>query len=778
MGLEATQVQALRYRRPWYWLVVLAVAASLATWLILADGRARIAQIHRGFDLTEQQHLQRMADWMNDYFVGAIQLVAAGTETFGAEHESRDAVRAEILDLYRSRRVSGVYEPGVYGIGVFYAPFAFEPGTKLFSVYDHVTDLAVPLRVFDHLRGDQIDEVVFASNAPKPSDDYTAFKWYQRAAGSPGSTRFAGPYVEDGRSFISTMKAFYRGHRLAGVVSVDVKTENFTQGMLASLTPGEIAWIESSTRGKNLLATAPLKGDLSTRIDRAVPLRYSGVLLHLSTDVAPLLAIDRRIVSTGWLYAALVWFGAATFGIAIVRGWRSRESNLALELQRARLENEVAIGKKVEGELRKAAYTDALTGLPNRAVYLERASEAIALEGSHPFAIFFIDLDRFNIINETMGHFAGDELLKMIAARLRTELPEEALVARLGGDEFLVLAQTPASDAGAFADRILASLHDPMVLGGRAIHTTASIGVVVLDAEYRRPEELLRDADIAMYAAKLRGRACFAIFDAAMRRKVASDSDLDNDLRRAIARHEFVPYYQPIVSIETRAVISFEALARWNRPGLGVVAAGEFIEFAESHGLVDAIDTSILDDVCADAAALFERFPSASVAVNISAGHLMAPGLAASVERALLARSIAPERIRLEITETAIMTDTVQARATLAQLRLDGMQIVLDDFGAGHSSLAYLHRLPIAGLKIDRSFVEPLVSDPQTVAIVRSIVALAQTLGLYTVAEGVETAEQLEILRQLGVLYAQGFFFSPALELAALLQFAAQSNAS
>jgi EAL domain-containing protein (putative c-di-GMP-specific phosphodiesterase class I) len=258
---------------------------------------------------------------------------------------------------------------------------------------------------------------------------------------------------------------------------------------------------------------------------------------------------------------------------------------------------------------------------------------------------------------------------------------------------------------------------------------------------------------------------------------VSADSDLDIDLRNAIERHEFVPYYQPIMNIQTREVISFEALVRWNRPKRGVVGAGDFIVFAESRGLVDAIDTSVLDDVCRDAAALFERFPNATVAVNISAGHLTAPGLAQSVARSLSACKVAPERIRLEITETAIMSNATLARATLDQLRQNGMQIVLDDFGAGHSSLAYLHRLPIAGLKIDRSFVEPLATDPQAVAIVRSIVALAQTLGLYTVAEGVETVEQLDVLAGLGVPYAQGFFFSPAVALAALLQSSAQSAA-
>jgi EAL domain-containing protein (putative c-di-GMP-specific phosphodiesterase class I) len=262
-----------------------------------------------------------------------------------------------------------------------------------------------------------------------------------------------------------------------------------------------------------------------------------------------------------------------------------------------------------------------------------------------------------------------------------------------------------------------------------------------------------------------------------MRSKVAADSDLENALRRAIERREFVPYYQPIVSIATRSVTSFEALVRWNRPGAGVVAASDFIGYAEARGLVNAIDATVLNDVCADAAQLLGHFPTATIAVNVSAGHLTSPGLADSIDATLRAHALAPERLKLEITETAIMTNAEQARLTLDQLRRNGIQILVDDFGVGHSSLTYLHRLPIAGLKIDRSFISALTTGEQPVAIVRSIVALAQTLGLYTIAEGVETAAQLAILESLGVIYAQGFFFSPALSLADLLDFSAEANA-
>ncbi len=779
MALEGAEVRALRYRPPWYWLILIAVAASLATWLIVTDARSRIDQEQRQFADGQRLRLQLTEQRIENYFLAAIQLNAAGAQMLGPKPLSQDAARDIVVGLYRSR-LNPDPNPVIYAVGTFYAPYAFTSGQRLFEVYVHAAEPGGPRSPFDQNVPGNAAAIVQGSNSRGLEIDYTRRKWFRRAVATPGVTVFEGPYTQDGQSFISTLKAFKRGDTLVGVMAVDTLTTSFKKAMRVRLKPEDIAWIESSHRGRWLLGTARLPADTSQRRELVQMLRFAGGYLHLSANAAPLIAKENQIRSAGLMYGAIVWIFAAIFGAAIVRGWRTRAANLALELQRARLENELAVGKKVEGELRKAAYTDALTSLPNRAVFLERASEAIARvgEGKNRYAVFFIDLDRFNMINDTLGHFAGDELLKLIATRLRAELPPEALVARLGGDEFLVLAETSMGDAGVFADQILASLSEPMLLGGRAVYTNASIGIVPLDEAYERPEEVLRDADIAMYAAKVRGRGCYAIFDAAMRQKVSADSDLDNDLRNAIERREFVPYYQPIVSIATRSVISFEALVRWNRPAGGVAAAGEFIEFAESHGLVDAIDANVLDNVCADAAALFERFPDATVAVNVSAAHLTAPGLAGSVERTLAARKVSPERVKLEITETAIMTNAAVARATLDQLRDDGMQIVLDDFGAGHSSLAYLHRLPIAGLKIDRSFIERLATDAQAVAIVRSIVALAQTLDLYTVAEGVETAAQLEILHHLGVHHAQGFFFSPALSLTDLFDFLARSNAS
>jgi diguanylate cyclase (GGDEF)-like protein len=777
MALEAVEVSVRRYRRPWYWLVVLFAAAVLATFLVAANARARVLQNDNEFAAAQKSRLLMVEQSVDQYFGDATQLVTAGALLLSQPGDDRALAHRLVLALYEAR-----HDTNVYGLGVFYEPYAFDPAVRFLTYYDHASALprgggADHHERFDRTLPGNIDEVAYDSTGDAHPLDYTRLMWYRNALASPDRVTFSGPYWEFGRSFISTLRVLKRSGKVLGVVTVDTLTVSFKSLVTRQLARGDIVYFKSARDGSWLLGTAPLPRDTTPYADQSTRLRFTIAQIHLLADTTALRAKDRQNVVDSIAEGAFVWVCAGLFGLGMTRNWRSHEARLALEVEQARLENEIDVRKKVETELRKAAYADTLTGLPNRAAFLEAASAAIATTTGEPhYAVFFIDLDRFNMINDTLGHLAGDELLKMIAVRLRESLPWEASICRLGGDEFVVCAPVAPGAVGEFAGLILNCLHDPMVLGGRVCYTAASIGVVIVDTTYRGPEELLRDADIAMYAAKERGRARYVVFDTAMRSKVAAASDLENALRRAIERHEFLPYYQPIVSIESREVTSFEALVRWNRPGSGVVVAGDFIDYAESHGLIDAIDTSVFHDVCADAALLFEHYPTATIAVNISAGHLTTPGLPAAIGAELRAHGLKPERIKLEITETAIMTNAEQARATLDELRQDGIQILVDDFGAGHSSLSYLHRLPIAGLKIDRSFVSELASGEQAVAIVRSIVALAETLGLYTIAEGVETAEQLAVLQSLGVVYAQGFFFSPALPLASLLEFSVEAH--
>jgi diguanylate cyclase (GGDEF)-like protein len=779
MAHEAAHVVVRRYRRPWYWLVVLFLVALTATFWVIANARSRIDQNDGQFVVRQRLRLQTIEQRADEYFGVATQLAVAGATLLDNTRGDRELTQRMVLSLYRARQ-----NRDVYGLGAFYAPYSFDVNSREISFYDHSNEALPPgggkvvhSRYFRTLPGN-VAEVAYDSAGDDHPLDYTQLTWYRAALLSPETVVFDGPYTMFDRSFISTLKAIGHSGKVIGVVTVDTLTVSFQALMRGPLVAGDIAYVASGRHHIWLVGTVPqLPNDLSKYVDMQTPLRMTKAPLHLLADATEMRAADRRIEVDGAVQTGVVWLFAGLFGFGMTRNWRSHEARLKLETEQANLEREIDVRKTIETELRKAAYTDALTGLPNRAALLEAASAAIAVtSGESTHALFFIDLDRFNMINDTLGHLAGDELLKMIAIRLRDSLPLNDTIARLGGDEFVVCAAVLPEGVGAFADRILACLREPMLLAGRACYTAASIGIVIVDVNYRNPEELLRDADIAMYAAKEAGRARYAIFDMKMRSKVAAESDLENALRRAIERREFVPYYQPIVDIATRAVMSFEALVRWNRPGAGVVAASDFIGYAEAHGLVNAIDEQVLRDVCSDSAKLLSQFPNATIAVNVSAEHLTAPGLAESIDAILRTYALAPERLKLEITETAIMTNAEQARITLDQLRRNGIQILVDDFGVGHSSLTYLHRLPIAGLKIDRSFVSTLTTGEQPVAIVRSIVALAETLGLYTIAEGVETAAQLAILKSLGVTYAQGFFFSPALSLGELLDFTAGST--
>ena len=433
--------------------------------------------------------------------------------------------------------------------------------------------------------------------------------------------------------------------------------------------------------------------------------------------------------------------------------------------------------KELEQRLADAALTDALTGLPNRAALHARLAQCAARarrSSDYRYAVLFMDFDRFKQVNDSLGHEAGDELLRQIGQRLRTTLrpgddlarldSDEHTAARLGGDEFVALLEPlrRPEDAAAVAQRLLDALAAPYRLDGHDVCSTVSIGIVTSDREDTDPETMLRDADTAMYEAKRRGRARYVVFSADMQERVRHALDLEADLRRALRTPgEVFVVYQPIVELTTGAVCGVEALARWNHPTRGPVPPVEFIPLAEENGLIAELGELVLQTACRDAAdwsrTLGSRAP-ATVSVNLSRAQIRKGGLPATVAAALANTGLPPGVLRLEITESLAMQDT-QMVATLYELRSQGVSLALDDFGTGYSSLASLDQLPLDVVKIDRSFVQRMVGDRYQTALIEATLMVAASLGLDVVAEGVETEEQADLLRRAGCRYAQGWLY-------------------
>lgn len=438
----------------------------------------------------------------------------------------------------------------------------------------------------------------------------------------------------------------------------------------------------------------------------------------------------------------------------------------------ARALNEtVARTETATNRLAEQATHDTLTGLPNRALILDRLGQVLARSRFHGAlaAVLFIDLDRFKPINDSLGHHAGDEVLIVIAGRLTTLLRGADTVARLAGDEFLVITEGFTDPAAALvtAERVVAELSRPIMTGtaatAREVTVGASVGIVYVDGStHLAPEDLVRDADVAMYKAKQRGRGRVEVFDDALRTAVEQRLQTQQELRHAIEDGQLRTFYQPIVDGATGTVAGFEALARWQHPTRGLLGPQEFIELAEETGLIVSLGAEVLAQACKQAALWRQDRPGQPalwVSVNAASGQLAHHSFIPTVAAVLAQTGLDPQLLSLEITETTIMADTAAAAETLRAVRALGVHLAIDDFGTGYSSLTYLRRFPIETLKIDRSFVSGIDSDREDEAIIDMILRLARALGLRVVAEGVETPGQLEKLRQLGCPLMQGFYF-------------------
>ena len=417
--------------------------------------------------------------------------------------------------------------------------------------------------------------------------------------------------------------------------------------------------------------------------------------------------------------------------------------------------------------LRSVGFLDPLTGLYNRAVFVEglgrRLEDSRLRRVTTSFAVLYLDLDRFKIVNDSLGHLVGDELLIAASRRLESCLRQGDALARLGGDEFAILLNGLWDDAQAngIAFRIQESLSAPFSIGGREVFTSASIGIAFGPAHYTNPDEVMRDADTAMYHAKARGKARHEVFDADMHARVRDRLSLENDLRRAISSNDFEVHYQPIVSLTSGMCVGFESLVRWTRNGEPISPA-TFVPIAEELGLIEPLGTWVLRQASRTFADWQRRYPRAGldcITVNVSSRQLMQQNFVRVVQQAVREAGLRPADLRVEITETALMDSPGEAAEVLRELRDFGVKVYLDDFGTGYSSLSHLHKLPVDALKIDRSFVKSLLL-PDRPAIVESILALARTLNTSVVAEGIESDVQARELERLGCTHAQGFLFS------------------
>ncbi len=429
--------------------------------------------------------------------------------------------------------------------------------------------------------------------------------------------------------------------------------------------------------------------------------------------------------------------------------------------------------RALEDRLKHQAFHDPLTRLANRVLVRYRLEHALQQRSqvSDSVAVIFIDLDNFKYINDSLGHSAGDELLMVLADRLRASLRAGDTPARFGGDEFVILLEgldTPRY-AISVAERVLEALRDPFVIDGHEVFTTPSIGIAFSGAGGGNADELLRHADSAMYEAKRRGKACYAIYEASMSGDALKRLELENDLRRALQNGEFELYFQPNWDLDEDRVSGFEALVRWNHPARGLVMPGEFIALAEETGLIVPLGFQVLSAACAQAVAwnAASEFPL-SMAVNISARQLLLPEVVPLVALALEESGLDPRLLALEITESAIVERTEQVLVTMSELKKLGVSLAIDDFGTGYSSLAYLRAFPFDTLKIDRQFVFNIDSEPDNSAIVTSMVTLAHALKLVVVAEGAETREEVEHLKFLGCDKGQGYFFGRPQDVAAV----------
>ncbi len=450
---------------------------------------------------------------------------------------------------------------------------------------------------------------------------------------------------------------------------------------------------------------------------------------------------------------------------------RVQERTAQLESANSILQQEIFQRHQLESKLRHDALHDNLTGLPNRSLFMERTKKCLDNTISNPheqFAILFIDLDRFKIINDSLGHLVGDEILITCAQRLSNCVTSKTTLARLGGDEFTILLEQIAdsNDAVLVAKKILQEFAQPFQVNNRSLTITVSIGIVIATENYRQEIDLLRDADTALYRAKELGKARYEIFDRQMYVQAMHRLELENEIRQGILRGELVLYYQPIISLHNMKLSGFEALVRWQHPQRGFMNPGEFIPLAEETGLIISLGKWVMHEACNQLKVWQDKLPEAHsliMSINVTGDELRSPGFLTSIDKIIAKTQVNSSRLKLEMTESVLIEDSEEVIKVLEQIKARNIQLSIDDFGTGYSSLSYLPQFPVDNLKIDRSFVDAMDVGQQNMEIVKTISTLAQALNMQVIAEGIETEAQLSSLQALGVEFGQGFLFSKPL---------------
>jgi diguanylate cyclase (GGDEF)-like protein len=498
---------------------------------------------------------------------------------------------------------------------------------------------------------------------------------------------------------------------------------------------------------------------------------WLGVPLRVGDEVIGLVVVQSYVAPDDYGPAdeELLTFVASQIANSLNRRRAALTQQQALEQLEQRVEertrelrHEILERERIQKQLEHEVMHDALTGLPNRGYLRERIERVLGLlrrDSKRQCALLYLDIDRFKIINDSLGHLAGDDFLKEVARRLHDCLREPDLVARIAGDEFAVLLEdVPLPEAAVrVAQRVMEALSRPMLVAGKELEPSASIGIAIADARYQLADELLHDADVALYRAKAQGRKRFELFDASLQKHAVDVLALERELRVALAEGQFMAYFQPILRLDTGAVVGHEALIRWQHPSRGLIGPGDFLKVAEDRGYIEAIDWWMFEHSCTLAARHLTA--DSYLTLNVSPLHFRRPDLCGRLQQMLQRTGFAPSRLVIEVTEGSLLDDPEGVRDVLAQLRDAGIGAALDDFGTGYSSLSYLHTFPLRLVKIDRSFVARLgeAGAANSQAVVSSILALARALGIEALAEGIETEAQREILLAMGCVYAQGY---------------------